>query len=319
MGLTIGVDIGGTKIAAGVVDDRGTLLATTRRETRASDAEAIENEVADAVAELRVEHDVEAVGVAAAGFVDSRRGVVTFSANLAWRDEPLREDLAARLGLPVVVDNDANAAAWGEFTFGAAQHVDDAVLVTVGTGLGGGIVVEGRLLQGNAGLAGELGHMRVVPDGLPCGCGNRGCWEQYASGNALQRRGRELVVSLVGSGTGPGSRLVELCGGDPDRLRGRMITAAANDGDPAAVELLAESGRWLGEGMASVAAVLDPTLFVVGGGVVDAGDLLLEPARTALAEHLAGRSYRPTIRVEPATLGTTAGMIGAADLARTQS
>jgi glucokinase len=315
MGLTIGVDIGGTKIAAGVVDEQGTLLATNRRRTLASDAAAIEDEVTDAVAELRREHEVDAVGVAAAGFVDAQRGVVTFSANLAWRDEPLREDLARRIGLPVVIDNDANAAAWGEFSFGTARHVDDAVLVTVGTGLGGGIVVKGRLLQGSRGVAGELGHLRVVPDGLPCGCGNRGCWEQYASGSALQRRGRELVAS----GDASAARLAELCGGDPKRLRGQMITAAAAEGDEAAVRLLAELGRWLGEGMASVAAVLDPALFVVGGGVVEAGDLLLASARTALADHLAGRAYRPAIEVEAATLGATAGMIGAADLARARS
>ncbi|KQX64433.1 ROK family glucokinase [Angustibacter sp. Root456] len=315
MGLTIGVDIGGTKIAAGVVDEKGTLLATTRRETQASDPDAIEREVTDAVAELRRDHDVEAVGVAAAGFVDAHRGIVLFAPNLAWREEPLRDELAARIDLPVVVENDANAAAWGEFTFGTARDVDDAVLVTVGTGLGGGIVVDGRLLRGHVGVGGELGHLRVVPDGIRCGCGNRGCWEQYASGSALEREGRDLVAS----GSVYAARLIELCDGDPARLRGQMITAAAAEGDAAAVELLADLGRWLGEGMASVAAVLDPALFVVGGGVVEAGDLLIEPARAALGRQLTGRSHRPPIEVEAATLGNAAGMIGAADLARTRS
>ena len=313
MGLTIGVDIGGTKIAAGVVDDEGTLLARTRRQTEASDPGAIELAVSDAVAELRAAHDVEAVGVAAAGFVDAHSGVVLFAPNLAWRDEPLQADLARRIGLPVVIENDANAAAWGEFQFGAGRAVDDAVLVTVGTGLGGGVVLDGRLLRGHVGLAGELGHLRVVPDGIRCGCGNRGCWEKYASGSALQREGRELVAS----GSVHAERLRELCGGDPDALRGAMITTAAGEGDQASIELLADLGTWLGEGMTSVAAVLDPELFVVGGGVVEAGDLLLGPARHALQRQLTGRSHRPDNGIEAATLGNSAGVIGAADLART--
>ena len=190
MTLTIGVDVGGTKIAAGVVDELGALLATTRRETPATDPEMIEAQIQDAVTELRADHDVAAVGVAAAGFVNAVTGMVLFAPNLAWRDEPLGADLRVRLGLPVTVENDANAAAWGEFRFGAASHVQDMVLLTVGTGLGGGIVSEGRLLRGAGGLGAEVGHVRVVPDGIRCGCGNRGCWEQYASGSALEREAR---------------------------------------------------------------------------------------------------------------------------------
>jgi glucokinase len=312
MGLTIGVDIGGTKIAAGVVDESGRLLATTRRRTTAADPEAIERAAADAVAELRAEHDVEAVGVAAAGFIEARTGVVLFAPNVAWRNEPVRDELTKRIGLPVTVDNDASAAAWGEFRFGTAETVRDMVLVTVGTGVGGGIVVDGRLVRGHVGIGGELGHLRLVPDGRPCGCGNRGCWEQYASGTALERAGRELVLA----GSEPAARLARLAGDRPDLLRGRMITAAAGAGDPAALGLVGELGRWLGEGMAQIAAVLDPALFVVGGGVVDAGDLLIDPARRALAANLTARAHRPEIGVQAAVLGDTAGMIGAADLAR---
>ncbi len=312
MGLTIGVDVGGTKIAAGVVDGAGTLVAMTRRETPATDADLIEEQIGDAVRELRESHDVTAVGVAAAGFVDSTSGTVLFAPNLAWRDEPLGADLRERLQLPVAVENDANAAAWGEFRFGAAKHVDDMVLLTVGTGLGGGIVVAGALLRGAGGLGAEVGHVRVVPDGIRCGCGNRGCWEQYASGSALEREARELVAS----GSLHAARLLELCEGKPKRLRGRMVTQAAQEGDPASVELLADLGRWLGEGMASMAAVLDPRAFVVGGGVVAAGDLILEPARSALRRNLPARGHRPPIEVQAATLGNEAGMIGVADLAR---
>lgn len=315
MGLTIGVDIGGTKIAAGVVDDRGTVLATTRLETTASDPEAIEQAVSDAVARLRVGRDIQAVGVAAAGFIDARTGSVLFAPNVAWRNEPIRSDLTRRIGLPVTIENDANAAAWGEFVFGGAgghEGVDDMVLVTVGTGVGGGIVVNGRLLRGHVGVAGELGHLRMVPDGRLCGCGNLGCWEQYASGNALERMGQEVVR---GGGI-QAARLDRACGGEPDQLRGPMITAAAAEGDPAAVALLADLGWWLGQGMAQIAAILDPAVFVVGGGVVEAGDLLIEPARQALAAGLTARAYRPEIDIQSAVLGNQAGMIGAADLAR---
>ncbi len=314
VGLTIGVDIGGTKIAAGVVTAAGELLATTRRETTAADPEAIEREVADAVAELRAQHEVIAVGVAAAGFIEARTGTVLFAPNVAWRNEPIRDDLTRRIGLPVTIDNNANAAAWGEYRFGGTdtEAVNDLVLVTVGTGVGGGIVVNGRLLRGHVGIAGELGHLRVVPDGLLCGCGNRGCWEQYASGNALERLGRDVVLA----GGLRAGRLADLCSGQPQALRGRMITEAAMAGDQASCTLLAELGRWLGEGMAQIAAVLDPAIFVVGGGVVEAGELLIEPARTALAAALTARAFRPPIEVRSATLGNQAGMIGAADLAR---
>jgi glucokinase len=252
------------------------------------------------------------VGIGAAGYVDDKRATVLFAPNIDWRHEPLKDKVEQRVGLPVVVENDANAAAWGEFRFGPAREVDDMVLITVGTGLGGGVVVGGRLLRGHVGVAGELGHVRMVPDGIRCGCGNRGCWEQYASGNALQREAR-----TVASSESPyGARLRELAGGDPNKLLGRMVTEAAMEGDAAAVELLADLGRWLGEGMAQIAAVLDPALFVVGGGVVEAGELLIEPARAALGRTLTARTHRPDIAVVPATLGNEAGMIGAADLAR---
>jgi glucokinase len=318
--LTVGVDIGGTKIAAGVVDARGRVLARTRRETPARDVGAIASAVVDAVGELRREHDVAAVGVAAAGFVDASRSVVTFAPNLAWRDEPVRADLEGALGLPVVVENDANAAAWGEFAHGTGRsasspehEVHDMVLLTIGTGLGGGIVIGDRLLRGASGFAGELGHVRVVPDGHPCGCGNRGCWEQYASGRALVREAR----AMASTGSPLAAHLLELAGDDPQAIQGPTVTRAALEGDTAAVELLADLGRWIGEGAASVVAALDPALVVVGGGVSEAGDLLLQPARTAFARQLTARGHRPTIPVELATLGNDAGMIGVADLART--
>ncbi len=312
MGLAVGIDVGGTKIAGGVVDEAGKVLATARRVSPATDTEAIEQNIEDLVAELRGSHDIEAVGIGAAGFVDSTRSTVLFAPNLAWRDEPLRSDLEKRIGLPVVVENDANAAAWGEFTFGAGEDVADSLLVTIGTGVGGGIVLNGELHRGAFGVAAEIGHMRVVPDGRLCGCGNRGCWEQYASGTALVRDTRDQARqgSLIARA------LVDRAGGDVEAITGPLITEAAQDGDVFAQEQLAALGRWVGEGVASLTAVLDPAVVVLGGGVSEAGDLLLEPVRAHFRANLTGRNYRPALEVRAAQLGNKAGMIGAADLAR---
>ena len=311
MSATIGLDIGGTKINGGVIDGSGVILAKGRRDTPAHDPAAIAQEAANLIRELSLEHKIDAVGVACAGFIDRSGSTVLFAPNLAWRDEPLKARLESVLDLPVIIENDASAAAWGEFRFGGGAEADDMVLLTVGTGIGGGIVVDGVLLRGAFGVAAELGHMRVVPNGLRCGCGNRGCWEQYASGTALVREARELVVS----GTPLAARLSELCAGDPAALSGPDVTRAATEGDPAAAELLSDLGVWIGEGLASVAAILDPQLIVLGGGVSEAGDLLLDPALAAFRRQLTGRGHRPEARFALASLGNDAGMIGVADLA----
>jgi glucokinase len=309
--VTIGLDIGGTKISGGVVDGKGTILDQGRRDTPALDPAAIIQEAASLTRELSAEHKVDAVGVACAAFIDRSGATVYFSPNLAWRDEPLQQRLESALDLPVTIENDANAAAWGEFRFGAAVDAGNMVMLTVGTGIGGGVVIDGVLMHGAFGVAAELGHMRVVPGGFRCGCGNRGCWEVYASGTALVREARELVVT----GTPLAARLVELCGGNPEALKGPDVTRAAVEGDPAAVELLADLGVWIGEGLASVAAILDPELFVLGGGVSEAGALLMDPALGAFRRQLTGRGHRPEARFALASLGNDAGMIGAADLA----
>jgi glucokinase len=312
MTTTIGVDVGGTKIAAGVVESDGTIVGEARRETPATSQPEIVEAIVDIVDELSAQHDVEAVGIGAAGFVDATRSTVLFAPNLAWRDAPLKRDVEAKVSLPVVVENDANAAAWGEFTFGAGADVADMILLTIGTGLGGGLVLSDELYRGAFGVGGEVGHLRVVPDGHLCGCGNKGCWEQYASGSALVREAREFARS----GSPQASRLLELAGGRYQDIDGPMVTKAASEGDVAAVELLDDLGRWLGEGIATLAAVLDPAAVVIGGGVSAAGDLLLEPARRAFARNLTARGHRPRLEMRLATLGTEAGIIGAADLAR---
>jgi glucokinase len=312
MGLTIGVDIGGTKIAAGVVDERGQILSRARRESPATDAEQIETTVVALVRDLAREHNVEAVGIGAAGFVDRARSTVLFAPNLAWRGEPLKADLERRIDLPVVVENDANAAAWGEFAFGAGADVEDLLLVTVGTGVGGGIVLGGQLHRGSGGVAAEIGHIRVVPDGRPCGCGNLGCWEQYASGTALvrgARRAAELEPSAAAA-------LLTRAEGKASNISGPMITEAARAGDRFALTQLESVATWLADGIATLVAVLDPAVVAVGGGVAEAGDLLVDPLKRRFSAQLTGREHRPEPSIRIAQLGVDAGIIGAADLAR---
>jgi glucokinase len=312
MTLNIGVDIGGTKLAAGVVAEDGTVVQATRRETPSAHPQAIEDAIAEVVDALRQGHDIAAVGVGAAGFVDSDRSVVLFAPNLAWRKEPLRDEVAKRVGLPVVVENDANAAAWAETRFGAGRGHTDTVTLTIGTGIGGGIVIDGNIYRGAFGVGAEMGHMEVVRDGLRCGCGQRGCWEQYASGRALLREAREIATSHPRRA----ELLLDAGDGDPDGFGGVDVSVAARAGDEAAVEAFRVVGEWLGHGIASLAAVLDPSVFIVGGGVSEAGELLLGPARAAFLERLSGAAYRPIAEIRQAELGNNAGLVGAADLAR---
>ena len=311
MGLAVGVDLGGTKIAAGLVDENGTVCSEVRRETPEG-PEAVVDAIVDALAELGADARDLPIGIGAAGFVDAARRTVLFAPNLRWSEVPLADAVSARTGCGVVLENDANAAAWAEARFGAGTGGASMVLVTVGTGIGGGIVLDGSLVRGGFGMAGEFGHLPLVQGGRPCGCGQKGCWEQYASGSALTRAAQELVSG----GTAAAAALRAACGGDPGALQGADVQAAAADGDPAAISLLADTGHWLGAGMAAVAAVLDPGVIVVGGGVVANGDLLLEPARTEFRRRLPAAEHRPVAEIHPAQLGPAAGMVGAADLAR---
>ena len=308
----MGVDIGGTKVAAGVVDESGRVLERSQVPTPSHDPKAVEDAIVDAVERLRARHQIEAVGIGAAGWVDNTQSVVRFSPHLAWRDEPLRAALEGRLDLPLIVDNDANAAAWAEYRFGAGAGSSVMVCLTLGTGIGGGLVINGELFRGTYGMAGEWGHMTKVPGGHWCECGNRGCWEQYASGNALVREARALLRS-----GGPGAESLRTAlGVGPDALTGPHVTAAAMAGDPVSVGLLADVGRWLGEGIADVVAGLDPEVIVIGGGVSAAGELLVGPAREAYQATLTGRGFRAYARLELATFRNDAGLVGAADLAR---
>jgi glucokinase len=309
--LAIGIDIGGTKVAAGVVDESGHVLDRELRDTPGNDPAASEDVIVEVVGALSARHDVVAAGVGAAGWIGADRSTMLFSPHLAWRDEPLRDTLRRRIDLPLVVENDGNAAAWAEWRFGAAREAPIVVCVTLGTGIGGGLVVDGAVYRGAFGVACEYGHMTLVPDGRRCACGNRGCWEMYASGRALARDAREVVDESPAAA----ARLLELAG-SLDGLTGPLVTAAAAAGDPAARSICITMGRWLGRGLANLAAVLDPSVFVIGGGVSMAGELLLHPAREEFAHTLTGRGFRPQAPIVSAGCGPDAGLIGAADLAR---
>lgn len=309
----IGIDIGGTKIAGALVGPDGLVTHRVRVATP-DDTAAIVDVTAELVETLSAAADgeVAGTGVACAGLVDGRTGKVWYAPNLPWRDLDLGQEVGRRVGRTVLVENDASAAAWGEYRYGAGRDCDDMVLATVGTGVGGGCIIGDRLLRGAFGIGGEIGHVTLDPRGPRCGCGNDGCLEAFASGTALERRAREVLAS----GVPQAAALRERCRGDVEALTGQDVTELAQQGDPACVELLAELGTHLGHGLASVCAVLDPSLVVVGGGVADAGDLLLRPTAEAVDSRLVGRGHRPSPRVVPATLGNDAGLVGAATLAR---
>lgn len=307
--LTIGVDIGGTKVAAGVVDDNGEIVEHTLRPTAADRPDVVAETVADVVRELSQGRDVEAVGVGAAGFVDETRSMVRFAPNLAWREEPLQKKISGMVGLPVVIENDANAMAWGETRFGAGRGQSHVVCLTLGTGIGGGLVFDGALYRGRWGMGAELGHMQVLPGGRLCGCGNVGCWEQYASGQALVKDAREIADAEPERAR----TLLGLAGG---KIEGEEITEAARLGDEASLAAFQSLGDWLGQGMADLAAILDPGCFIVGGGVSRAADLFIDRAREAFGERITGRGHRPLAEIKLAELGASAGVVGAADLAR---
>jgi len=311
---TVGIDIGGTKIAGALVNEAGQILRDLKVPTPANDPAALQTAVVKMVEELRSGEQVSAVGVAAAGFIDANQAVVYYAPNLSWRNEPLKEKLEAELGLPVVIENDANAAGWAEYRFGAGAGYHHMMMLTIGTGVGGAIVANGELFRGGFGIGAELGHMNFIPKGKLCGCGQHGCLEQYGSGTALLNSAKELVAS----GSEEAKRLKELSASVAE-LTGNEVYKAIQEGDPGALRLLTELGSNLGLAVASLVAVLDPEIVVIGGGVSAAGELLLEPIRAAYLEHLPARGFRPELKIVGAQLHNDAGVVGAADLARLHS
>jgi glucokinase len=307
----IGVDLGGTKLLAGAVDAELNVHHRAHRAAPGGDRMAVLDRVVSAVEEARaaVGGEIRAVGFGIPSLMDQRRGVAVTTVHLPITDVPFHDLMAERLGVPVHVDNDANVAMLAEHRFGAAAGAQHAALLTLGTGIGGAFVVDGRLVRGALGAAGEFGHMVVDADGLPChgSCPNRGCLETVASGTALARLAGEEAAA------DPGGRLGRALAGGL-LLSGALVTELAHDGDPAAARCLRRVGEGLGVGIANVVNILNPEVVVVGGGVIAAGDLLLAPAR----EVVAARALSPSkdlVRIVPARFGAESGMLGAAVLA----
>lgn len=310
MTLAMGVDVGGTKIAAGVVDERGSVVEQTRVPCPAHDPAELQDTIAALVEDFRGRYAVEAVGLGAAGFVRADQRGVLFAPNMEFGEGLLADVLQDRLGVPVVIENDGNAAAWGEYRFGAGRGVPDQLTVAIGTGIGGGLVLGGELYRGGQGVAAEVGHLGLVREGRRCPCGRRGCWEQYASGSALTADARSAAEA------GQAPALLEEAGGRSKKVTGRMVTRLAQAGDPDALRLFSELAGSLAVGLGTLVAVLDPDLVLVGGGVSHAGEVLLDPLRAAFGQEVTGRERRRIPELRLAALGNDAGLIGAADLAR---
>jgi len=311
--LSIGIDIGGTKVLGALVDTSGTVILEKRIPSPAQDPDQMLEVVASLITELAdaAGQELEAVGVAAAGFIDATGSTVLYAPNLKWRNEPLRERLEQRTKLAVVIENDANAAGWAEFRFGAGQGTKDMAMLTLGTGVGGAIISDGQLRRGGFGIAGELGHIRVVRDGRPCGCGRKGCVEQYASGTALLNAAKALVAS-----NDPAAAMLAELSPSAEQLTGQHIAQALLAGDSGARALIEDLGQYLGEAMGSITAALDPEVYVIGGGLSEAGELVLEPIRRSFEAEVPANGFRPVAKVVGATFSNQAGVIGAADLAR---
>jgi glucokinase len=294
-----------------LVDEYGEILDTARAMTP-NGQNALEDAICSAVGELLTKHTVTAVGLAVAGFVASDHNTVMFAPHLSWRNVPVADRISDKLGLPVVLEHDCNAAAVAEHRFGAAKGASVAVLVALGTGIGGALLVNGELFRGGHGVAPELGHLRLVPNGRACPCGKNGCWERYCSGTALATTAGELLAANPSMST----VLSRESRDDLRELTGRKVAAAARDGDPLAQKAMSDLATWLGEGLALVADVYDPEVIVIGGGVSASATLFLDDARDHFNAVMTGAGHRPKARIRTAQLGDDAGMVGAAIVAR---
>jgi glucokinase len=310
---TIGIDVGGTKVLGGVVSQTGEILATARRDTPREGGQALTQTIADVAIELSKQFPVDSIGVSAAGFISSDRQTILATPNIAgWNGVNLDQELTKIIGKRIVLENDANSAAWGEFKFGAGRGRKDLMMLTLGTGVGGGLILGGSVFRGAFGIGAELGHIRIVPDGHLCGCGIRGCLEQYASGSALMRHAREAINASPDLAR----KLLARGDGTLEGLKGHHITEAARDEDPVALAAFNTMASYLGAGIASLCAVIDPSCIVLGGGVIDAGEIFLAPTRKAALSLIPFSGKHPYPEIVPAELGNNAGLVGVADLSR---
>jgi glucokinase len=312
----IGVDLGGTKIMAGALSEDGSrhfgMRSIPTQPEQGPDTvierliALVEGVILDAIAETGASRrDFVGIGAGAPGPLDRSRGVVVVAPNLGWRNVPLREIVSSRLGIPVSIDNDANCATLGEWWQGAARGARTVVGFTIGTGIGGGIVIDGKLFHGASDVAGEIGHTTIELNGRHCKCGNYGCLEAYASGPAIATRAREVLVREESA-----SLLPALVDGDLDEITAQTVYDAAQRGDAVAQEVVRDTARYLGAGIASLLNILNPDTVVVAGGVTAAGEALFTPLRAEVRR----RAFRPAVeavRIVPAELPGTAGVVGA--------
>ena len=313
--IVIGIDLGGTKISTALADSAGTIIAHDYRETHATAGQkaVIERMLGGArqvMAQAGVtQTQVAAVGIGAPGPLDIEAGVVVAPPNLpGWDRVPLKRLIEDELGIATFLENDANAAALGEFRFGAGRGAEHMIYVTVSTGIGGGLILDGKLYHGASGMAGEIGHVTIIPNGPRCGCGNRGCLEALASGTAIARQARERVAR------GVPTLIADLAGGTPERITAKLVAEAANQGDKEAQEILAEAMNYLGIGMANLVNLFNPQLIVIGGGLTNIGEPLFGPVRRVIARR-AFRTPARVVQVVRAELGDHVGVLGAAAVA----
>ncbi|MDP2718861.1 MAG: ROK family protein [Dehalococcoidia bacterium] len=313
--IILGIDLGGTKILTALVNPEGEIIARDHSITPASQGqEAVIQSILDSTDRVIDEADIanadiSAIGIGAPGLSDPQKGILYTSPNLpGWRDVPLRDIIEKELGAPTFLINDANAAAFGELKYGAGAGSRNFIYITVSTGIGGGIIIDGKIYSGSRGMAGELGHMTIKDDGPLCNCGNTGCWETLASGTALAREARTSIDGRAETS------ILKLAGGDIGKVNAEVIHRAALQGDSLAKELIARAGYYLGVGLANLINIFNPEKIVIGGGLSNIGDMLLRPA----FEEAGKRAFKPamdSLRFSRAELGKNSGVIGAAAFA----
>ncbi len=313
--LFLGIDLGGTKIFTGLVNSSGEVVTQDYRKTKAKRGpEAVVQGLIASAGQVMQDagvpaEQIRAVGVGSPGPVDAAEGLVVAPPNLpGWDRVPLRQTIEEALGIPTHLENDANAAALGENVFGAGRGSKEMIYMTVSTGVGGGFIFGGKLYGGASGAAAEVGHMTILPRGPHCGCGNRGCLEAVASGTAIAREGRELLLRNVPT------LIAELAGGDPDLVSAKLVAQAAQQGDAEAEEIIYEAMSYLGVGVANLVNLLNPELIVIGGGLTNMGDALFGPVRRAVDRRTFPIAAQ-RVRIVPAELGDRVGVLGAAAVA----
>lgn len=308
--LTIGIDIGGTKISAGVVDSSGNLIDSSKCSTPAEGGKDLISSVVNLVKELNKKYEIKGIGISIAALISSDYGTIVGAPNIANLSKlNFVNEIKEEFKLPIIVENDANAAMWAEFKFGSAKGLNPVMFFIIGTGVGGGLVIDGKLFKGANGIGAEFGHMCVVPNGLLCGCGAKGCIEQYASGGALIRYANEALLANP-------DKSEEVLSFGEGKLSGTALTKAAKAGNELALAAFSKQADWLGLACASYSLIIDPQAIIIGGGVVDAGELFLAPVRAAMRKYMPFAESHVPPKIIAAKFGNDAGLIGAADLVR---